>query len=423
MGFNIFSRFRTICLTAIVLMGGISSLPINANAESALTLKDAIAQTLERNPQLYQYTFAQEIFDAQKQTKALRPPIELEFEIENFAGSGDTQGFDGAESTLLLSSVIEMGDKRSARMSLLDARTARTQWEQQAATLDVLGELTQVFIEGLASQANIELAKHSLELSQSLLQTVITRAMHGAAPEAEVMRAQAAVTHAELQLAALNSKLQRQKTLLARFWGSTSPNFSHLSGNLFEPIKNESFDQLFTRIKTSPSLKIFASVARIKNAEVTLARSNGRSDITWRAGIKRFEDTGDSALTAGISIPLFASKRNHGEVKVALAERNALEYARQDTLLRLHARLFEAWSLRNQNREAVAKMQSTAIPALEKAFRLTQKAYESGRYRYQDLVAAQEILLATKQSLIAAAADIQVNQTLIEQLTGASLSQ
>ena len=69
------------------------------------------------------------------------------------------------------------------------------------------------------------------------------------------------------------------------------------------------------------------------------------------------------------------------------------------------------------------KMEDTAIPALEKAFQLTKKAYENGRYRFQDLVAAQEELLATKQALIDAATNVQISQVLIEQLTGASISE
>ncbi|WP_396586507.1 TolC family protein [Bermanella sp. R86510] len=414
------NRYCTSCVWLAFLLFNLS---IAANADTALTLKEALTRTLAKNPQLYQYTFIQEATRAQRQTSALRPALELELAAENFAGSNNNKGFDSAEITLALSSVIELGGKREARLSFADARIIQAEWEKKATTLDVLGELTASYIESLTTQANIQLAEESLALSQSLLKTVNTRSNKGATPEAEVMRAQAAVTRAELQLAALTSKLQRQKVLLARFWGGTSPEFSHLNGNLFEFDKNESFDQLYARIKTSPSLHVFASEVRIKDAEITLARTNGRSDITWRAGIRRFEETGDSALTAGLSIPLFASKRNRGEVKAALAERNAIEYAKQDTLLRLHAKLFEAWSLRNQNMEAVMKMEDTAIPALEKAFQLTKKAYENGRYRYQDLVAAQEELLATKQALIDAATNVQISQVLIEQLTGTSISQ
>ena len=120
--------------------------------------------------------------------------MELELEVENFAGSGAFKGLNSPEATLSLSSVIEMGGKRKARMSLVDARIHQAEWEQQASTLDVLGELTASYIESLATQASIQLAEESLALSQSLLKTVKRRSNKGATPEAEVMRAQAAVT-------------------------------------------------------------------------------------------------------------------------------------------------------------------------------------------------------------------------------------
>ena len=163
------------------------------------------------------------------------------------------------------------------------------------------------------------------------------------------MRGQAAVARAEIRLASLEEQFQRQKVQLARFWGDTTPAFSTLEGSLFEFGENSGFEQLYARIKTSPTIQVFASEARIRDAAVTLARAGGRSDLTWRAGIKRFEETGDSAFTVGLSIPLFSNKRNSGEVKAALANRNAVDYARQDLLLRLHAQLFEAWSLRKQS--------------------------------------------------------------------------
>jgi outer membrane protein, heavy metal efflux system len=393
-----------------------------AIADSALTLNKAITETLSNNPQLYQYRFTSEALNAQKQTSALRPALALELEIENFAGSGNNQGFDSAESTLALSSVIELGGKRQARVSYADARIKRAEWEQQAATLDVLGKLTEVYIEGLATQANVRLAEESLALSQSLFLTVKTRSARGATPEAEVMRAQAALTRAEIRLAALQQQFERQKVLLSRFWGETSARFDVLEGSLFNFGASQSFDQLYARVQTSPALQVLASEARIRDAEITLARASGRSDLSWRAGIKRFEDTGDSAFTAGLSIPLFSGKRNRGEVKAALANRNAVDYAQQDLLLQMHARLFEAYSLRKQSVAAANLTRDIAIPALEKALKLTKAAYENGRYQYLDLIAAQEELLASKQALIDAATTALVSQALIEKLTSEALT-
>ncbi|AMO68369.1 aconitate hydratase 1 [gamma proteobacterium BDW918] len=401
------------------------SLTITANAayaDTKLTLNDALARTLSNNPQLYQYRFTQEALSARRQTSALRPAMAFELEVENFAGSGSTAGFDSAETTLAISSVIELAGKRQARVSYTDARINQAEWEQQATTLDVLGELTTAYIEGLATQANIRLAEESLALSQSLLKTLKTRSKQGAAPEAEVMRGQAAVARAEIRLASLEEQFQRQKVQLARFWGDTTPAFSTLEGSLFEFGENSGFEQLYARIKTSPTIQVFASEARIRDAAVTLARAGGRSDLTWRAGIKRFEETGDSAFTVGLSIPLFSNKRNSGEVKAALANRNAVDYARQDLLLRLHAQLFEAWSLRKQSIAAANKTQNVVIPALENALKLTREAYENGRYRYLDLIAAQEELLATKQARIDAASTALICQALIEKLSSEALN-
>ncbi|MGH1471315.1 MAG: TolC family protein [Cellvibrionaceae bacterium] len=419
---------RKVCVIVFILAGGLLP-PVGYASTNApktlvpLTLKDAITQTLAQNPQLYQYRFVNDALKAQQQTGALRPAMELELEVENFAGSGVFKGLDSPEATLSLSSVIEMGGKRKARMSLVDARIHQAEWEQQATTLDVLGELTASYIESLATQANIQLAEESLALSQSLLKTVKRRSNKGATPEAEVMRAQAAVARAEIRLAALVERLERQKVRLARFWGDATPAFSSLDGSLFEFGRSQGFDQLYARVKTSPTIQVFASEARIKDAEVTLARAGGRSDLTWRAGIRRFEETGDSAFTAGLSIPLFSKKRNSGEVKAALANRNAVDYARKDLLLRLHAQLFEAYSLRQQSIAAVNKTENEIIPALEHALKLTRKAYENGRYRYLDLIAAQEELLATKQARIDAASTALISQALIEKLSSESLNQ
>ena len=278
MRFNTLIRCRKICVIVFILSGGLLPLVGYANTDTPLTLKGAIAQTLAQNPQLYQYTFVNEALKARKQTGSLRPALELEIEMENFAGSGSFKGLDSPEATLSLSSVIEMGGKRKARTSLMDARINKSEWELQAITLDVLGELTAIYVDSLATQANIQLAEESLALTQSLLQTVRSRSKKGATPEAEVLRAQASVARAEIRLAALVERLERQKVQLAQFWGDTTPAFSSLSGSLFEFGPSQGFEQLYSRVKTSPAIQVFASEARIKDAEVTLARAGELDD-------------------------------------------------------------------------------------------------------------------------------------------------
>ncbi len=392
------------------------------NTSTALTLEDAISRTLKNNPQLYQYRFRRQSLVAQRETSSLSPALQLGLEVENVAGSGEFNGVDSAETTLALSSVIELGAKARSRVAVIDARTDRLNFERQAATLDVLGELTTTFIRSLSTQENIALAMEAVALSEQMLKTVKQRASKGAAPEAEVMRAKAALTRTSIRLQALRSSFKRQKVTLSSFWGSTNPHFTELSGSLSAFGSSDDFANLLQRAKHSPAIAIFASEARLKDAEIKLARAQSRVDIGWQLGVRRFEETDDTALTAGVSIPLFSGKRNRGAVASALAERNAVDYRQADAQLQLHNRLFAAYSQREENKAAVEQFSSHVLPALEQALRLTRQAYENGRYRYQDWIAAQEELLTAKQQHIEAATAAQLNQALIEQLIAEPLA-
>lgn len=418
-----FNEVRPVSLSLVLLMVCFTVFSGAVQASESLNLNQALRFTLENNPQLYQFKFTEAILKSQRQTSSLRPGLELSAGVENIAGSGVNEGFDSSETTVALSSVIELGGKRQARLALADLRFDHYTWQRQAATLDVLGALTTTFIEGLLTQANVELAEESLALSQSLLKIVKTKAAKGATSEAEVMRARASLVRAEIRLASQLNQLERQKMILAQFWGKTETSFKRLDGDLFDYEKAGSFEQLYQRVKTSPAMEVFASEARMQEANVALARTKGRSDLNWQAGVRRFEESGDIGFVVGFSLPLFAGKRNRGDLDAALAARDSAQSARELASLRLRGDLFQAYSLRNQNIEAVKKIRDTAIPALTNALALTRRAYESGRYRYFELVAAQEELLASKQSLIDAASTALISQALIEKLTGQALNQ
>lgn len=391
-------------------------------ASTTLALEDAITRTLKNNPQLYQYRFRQQSLRAQREISSLAPALQLGLEVENIAGSGEFNGVDSAETTLALSSVIELGAKARSRIAVVDARSDRLNFERQAATLDVLGDLTELFIRALSVQEGIALAEEAVALSERMLRTVRGRASKGAASEAEVMRTQASLTRASVRLQALRSSFERQKVALSSFWGRTNPHFTKLSGNLSVFGASDDFPRLLQRAKRSPSIAIFASEARLKDAEIKLAQAQSRVDIGWQLGVRQFEETNVTAFTAGISIPLFNGKRNRGAVASALAGRNVVDYQQADAMLKLHNRLYAAFSQRNENTTAVEQFSSHILPALEQALVLTRQAYENGRYRYQDWIAAQEELLAAKQQRIEAATAAQLSQALIEQLIAEPLT-
>jgi cobalt-zinc-cadmium efflux system outer membrane protein len=415
------SLFTQMCRTTFALVVLIGT--VDMTVAQPLTLKSAINKTLKHNLQLHQFEFTGLRLLAERESLGLKPGLELSTELENFAGTGIANGLNGAELTVSLSSVIELGSKLESRLALSGAMLDKFEVQKQVQTLDVLGELTSTFIQTLTTQHELSLSSQAVTLSEALVATVQKRAKRGAASDAEVMRAKAMLAQSAMQRDNFDRKLERQKVSLARFWGDTAVDFSRLEGDLFAFGQTLDFASLYQKVKLSPALTYFASELRLKDAAIRVAESQNRADLSWQFGVRRAQESNDTGLTIGFSMPLFTKSRNRGSINAALAERNAVEYRRADRLLLLHEQLYAAYSLRQQYIDVHRQLESLVIPDLEKALLITRKAYDQGRLKYQDWITAQQELLSAKQQLIETAAAALLSQATIEQLTAESLTE
>src|SRR5262245_3853540 len=114
-----------------------------ASAQAAeVTLASAIDQALKRNPALIASRYELTASQARVIQAGLRPNPELSLELENFAGRGELSGVKSLETTLSLSQVIELGDKRRLRSAAALADSDVASIEQRARQLDVLADVT-----------------------------------------------------------------------------------------------------------------------------------------------------------------------------------------------------------------------------------------------------------------------------------------
>ena len=406
---------------ALALCMGTWLLANIAVAGEPLSLAEAMRKTLDNHPVLQVFAYREEALAGRRETSALRPGFEIGTEVENFAGSGTTTGFDEAELTVSLSSVIELGSKRQARLASIDAQSGLLQTRRQVQALDVLGAMATQYIAVLALQERLVLAQDTEALAEETVATVKARVDAGAAPDAELLRVQAARSQARLTASQIARELDVAKVALASFWGERRAHFPPVQGDLFAFGAATDFAPLYQRATESPGIQIYASEERLREAAIQLAKSRNKSDLRWSLGMRRLQGPGDSALVASVQLPLFAGRRNRGEVAVALAERNEVAIRREQALNELYARLFEGFLTRAQSIEATRTLQEETVPALSQALATTQAAYESGRYSYLDLIAAQQALLDAKATLIDTAAAALQAGVVIEQLTGLPL--
>jgi cobalt-zinc-cadmium efflux system outer membrane protein len=389
---------------------------------SSITLNTALKRAIEQNPSLKVFDFRNTALSGQMEIAALKPAYDMGLEAENFSGSNELSGFDGAELTVSLSSVLEMGDKRAARQGIVSSGRSVLDAQRQVESLKLLGEVTRRYVDVLALQEQVSLAKEANELADETLNIVKKRAKAGATPDAEVKRAQAAAAQARLTLLSTQQQLDYLKVSLAALWGDTSPSFTSVEGELYRFGTDVDFNTLFAKMEKNPAIRIFAAEERLRDAEVRVAKTQSKADISWSVGVRRFQANDDSALVAGFSMPLFSSRRNSGAVSTALAFRNEITVQKEVALLSMHTQLFRAFHNRKQAILAAKELQSIIIPALSDALKETQTAYQRGRYGYLEYVSARQELLNARRTLIESAASALTYGAEIEQLTAEPLS-
>ena len=392
------------------------------STEDSLSLPTAIQRTLEQNPTLRVFEFRHTALRGDLETARLTPAYELEFEAENFAGTGSLSGLDGAELTIALSSVIELGQKQSARMGLVSQSQAVLTAQQEVMALELMGNVTRRYVEVLAAQERVLLATEALKLADDTLKLVKARAKAGKTPGAEVKRALAAQSQAQLSRQAEQQRLEYLYRSLAAFWGEDKPFFSKAEGNLFAFGVDNDFEALYARVEKNPAMRILYDRERLKDAELRLAKTESSANVHWSVGVRRSQELEDTSLVASFSMPLFAQKRNSGAVSRALAERSRVSLENEATKLRFRNQLFRAYSNRKQAILSTQILQSNVIPALNQALKETQSAYQRGRYSYLEYVSARQELLIARRALIDAASAALIYGAEIEQLTRESLT-
>ena len=221
-----------------------------------LTLRQALALALLRNPELASAAWEVRAGEARTLQAGLLPNPEFEVEVENFAGSGEFRGFDAAETTIALSQVIELGGKRLRRVRVAALERDVAAWDYEAKRVDVFTATTKAFVEVLSAQAKLALNEELVRLADQVLRTVAARVQAGQVTPIEETRARVALSTSRIALERAGRELQAARERLAAVWGSTRPLFERVEGALERIVAVPSAEQLARRIsktRTSPA--------------------------------------------------------------------------------------------------------------------------------------------------------------------------
>lgn len=398
-----------------------------AQDSQPLTLKRAIQAALAGNPDLQGFEYSFKAQDARTRQAALRPAPEVSVDVENVLGTGETRGTKAAEFTFALSQVLELGDKRGARVDVAKAERSALETERQVRQMDVLAEVTRRFITVAQRQDQVRVARRAVELSQQTVEDSERRVNAAKSPHAELDRARIALDRATLAERAATVDLDTSRKQLAAMWGESQPvidgaAIGEVTANLFSLPFDSDFETLAKRLADNPDFLKFATEARLRDAQIRLATSLRRPDLTVGGGIRRLQADRDQAFVASLSMPLFSGKRGEAFVAEAEANRELVDVEKRAAMVKAKAMLYE---LHKQLARAIAEagtLEADILPRTEEAMNETKYAYERGRYSYIELVDAQREYLEVQSALIDAAVNAHSLQVEIERLTNAPLA-
>ena len=143
-----------------------------------LSFQQAIVLTLKHNPELATYAWTIRSREIDQIEAGFLPNPVAGIELENFAGSGNFNGYRSAETTITLSQLIELGDKRMKRRQLASTDRDLARWDYEVNRVDLLSQTAVAFADVLGQQEKLTIANEINKLADEIYITVRSHMLH-----------------------------------------------------------------------------------------------------------------------------------------------------------------------------------------------------------------------------------------------------
>ena len=394
-----------------------------AEGREPLTLAQAFALVLARNPELAASAAEVRARGAHAVQAGLLPNPHMQAEVENVGGSGTRQEFEETETTVGLSQLLELAGKRGKRRRVAELATDLARFDHEARRLAALSDTTKAFVRALAAQERVRLADELERLAGQGVDAMRAQVRAGAAPGVEVSRARVTFARSDVARRRAERELEAAGRALARTWGDDGLGARELAGDLSLPASLPPLGAFEDATAEGPDVARWGSELEERRAAVALEEAGRIPDVTVGAAGRHFSDNGDNALVFDLSVPLPVFDRNQGAIAEA---RHRLEKARAEreaAALAVRAAVAGAYAELAAAHDEAVRLRDDVIPEARRAFDGARAAYRQGAFRVVDVLDAQRALFELRTDYIAALETFHVQAAEVGRLTGAPLFQ
>ncbi|HTL67893.1 MAG TPA: TolC family protein [Lacunisphaera sp.] len=322
--------------------------------------------------------------------------------------------------------LYDFGERR-AGLDAAVARRAAASADAVAAQADVRLSVQTAFYTLAAAEDMQVVAQKNLDRTQRHLRLAEARRQSGAVPQADVLRMQAEVAAADLQVIGARSRVRIATGQLNTAIGRPAETPLAIAAPAVAPPPADAIDPAAAADRAlahRPELASAEKRAEAAKAGVAAARA-ARTPKLRADGSYGWNDTGFLPETrewqAGLSIdlPVF-----DGGSRAHRLARSRAEQAREESRLeaqRLQVRQ-EVWAAATELDRAWASIAAneTAVKASAESLRVVQERYESGAAVITDLLDTQTALARAEASLAGARWDYLAARAAFDRATGAT---
>ena len=388
-----------------------------------VTLQRAIELAIEHNPELNVSRWETRAMEGRVLQAGLLPNPEIEAETENFAGSGAFKGFDGVETKLELSQLIELGGKRGKRSTHAALGRDLAQWDYAVTRADVVAVVRLTFMNVLFAQERLKLMEKLLYLADEVLQTTSERVKAGKISPVEAVRAEVDRSTSRIDVKNARYDLKVAKRKLSDAWGGTTPTFGEARGSLGKLQPLPSLESLEKLVSQNPDVARWAVAIEQHRAGVDLEEARGVPDLTVSLGAKHHNEVDDTAFLMKVSIPIPIFDTNQGGTLEARERLSKSKEESRAVWLRVVNNLAETYQRLSRANMEATDLARHVLPGAEAAFKASEEGFRHGKFDYLNMLDTQRTLVSVNLRHINALFAYQQARTRVERLTGLDMKQ
>ena len=412
-------------LTSLLLAASATAQAVDDAMEPAnpgrINLAWALKQTLLKNPTLSEFPYHIRAQEADVIQADIGPQLRLDVTVDNSFGTGEKRLLDDAESTILFSQQIELGNKRQRRVSLARASINRLQADYEIVRLDTLAETTRRYYEVLRLQSLQDWNNRRIAKEQHALTVIERRARAGAVGQADVSKMRLQLERSIARQTLQAGELKNARLALSSMWNAESA-FDTVLGDLMAMPTRPSAEQISASVIETPEFIRLRMQQQEALANLNLQTANSDPDVTVKAGLQHFQATNDVGLAVGFSMPLQIENPNRGRLSRARAELD-LAMAREGFgLEQLRLSLLKLLDALDYQAQHANNLQQKLLPVANTLLNDIQQGYERGRYGVLQLVDAQNELFNVEREMIETQILMYSYLLEMERITGDSMA-